>query len=180
MTKDSQLVARKPDDLESSLRALPRENLLQMAKTALTRLATAQEKLSLPLVLLDDKVTAQTRFVEIEGALLKQTITIQSGLIVYDPLNLELVCCEPPNVTWDIQPCREGDLLDLQQVVKSGADQVQVRTWLKKLRAAEDAPQAPLEIKIVNAHQIGKIDKALKVSRDSDGKLTGATIMPIE
>jgi hypothetical protein len=96
-----------------------------------------------------------------------------------DPLNLELVCCEPPTVTWDVQPCREGDLLDLQRVVKSGQDQVQVRTWLKKLRAAEDAPQPVLEVKLVNAEQIGATPKVLTVKRSDDGTLTGAVSQPI-
>jgi hypothetical protein len=36
---------------------------------------------------------------------------------------------------------------------------------------ARAEPAQPLEIKIVNADQIGRIDKAMKVSRDSDGKL---------
>jgi hypothetical protein len=43
----------------------------------------------------------------------------------------------------------------------------------------ETQPQV-LEVTIANAQEIGKIDKALKVSRDEDGRLTGATIVPIE
>lgn len=60
--------------------------------------------------------------------------------------------------------------MDLQRVVKSGQDQVQVRDWLKKLRAAEQAPK-PVEIKIVKADQIGKVDRFLTIKRDSDGKM---------
>ncbi len=64
-------------------------------------------------------------------------------------------------------------------MVTSGQDQVQVRDWLKKLRAAEDAPKAPLEIKIVNASEIGKVDKILTIKRDSEGKMTGAVAQAV-
>jgi len=37
----------------------------------------------------------------------------------------------------------------------------------------------PLEIRVVNASEIGNVDKMMKVSRDDTGKLTGAIIAPI-
>jgi hypothetical protein len=103
----------------------------------------------------------------------KATVTCQSPLIVYDPANKELIH-SPPNVTWDVQPCREGDLLNAMEVVRDGNAKVQFRKWLGKLRQAEEKAQAPLEIKIVNASELVPT-KEIKISRDSDGRLTGAT-----
>ena len=60
----------------------------------------------------------------------------------------------------------------------SGADVVAIREFIKIVRDEIAQPQK-LEVTITNAHEIGKIDKALKVSPDSEGKLTGATIVPI-
>jgi hypothetical protein len=42
----------------------------------------------------------------------------------------------------------------------------------------ESQPQ-PLQIEIVNAREIGATEKVLSIKRDSDGKLSSATSMPI-
>ena len=71
-------------------------------------------------------------------------------------------------------------MLDLQRVVKSGQDQMQVRTWLKKLRAAEDAPQPVLEVKIVNADELRAPDKVISIKRnDTTGEMTGAVVQSV-
>jgi hypothetical protein len=40
-------------------------------------------------------------------------------------------------------------------------------------------PAQPLEIKIVNAREIGAVEKILTVKRDDSGKLSGAVSQPI-
>ena len=40
-------------------------------------------------------------------------------------------------------------------------------------------PAQPLEIKIVNAWEIGAVEKILTVKRDDSGKLSGAVSQPI-
>jgi hypothetical protein len=46
------------------------------------------------------------------------------------------------------------------------------------VRAADapPAPGEPLKIEITNASEIGKVDRVLQISRDSDGKISGATV----
>ena len=105
---------------------------------------------------------------------MKATVTCQSPLVVYDPANNELIHA-PATATLDVSPCREGDLLNAMEVVRDGNAQVQFRKWCEKLRqGAEEKAPAPLEIKIVNAAELVPT-KEIKISRDSDGRLTGAT-----
>ena len=47
------------------------------------------------------------------------------------------------------------------------------------LRILRDPPAPPLEIKIVNAKEVFSPAKILSVKRDDSGKLSGATIEPI-
>jgi len=80
----------------------------------------------------------------------------------------------------NVEAASEGDLIEMERWLSqngSGNDVVAIREFIAIVR---DEIAQPLAITITNAHEIGKIDKAPKVSRDSDGKLTGATIVPIE
>jgi len=175
MTSTAQLQRGAPQKNGAALdlKKMSRPRLEQMFNRTCQLLAHAVDRLSRPLVLLDDKACSQTRFVEISGAILKATLTCQNGRTVYDPLNLELVCCEPPTITWDVQPCREGDLLNAMEVVRDGNAKVQLRKWCEKLRQADEA-QAPLEIKIVNASEIGgSAPRVFTVKRDDTGKMSG-------
>ena len=36
-----------------------------------------------------------------------------------------------------------------------------------------------MEIKIVNAREIGEVEEILTVKRDDDGKMTGAAVVPV-
>ena len=59
----------------------------------------------------------------------------------------------------------------------SGADVVAIREFLRMVR--QDAQPQPLEIRVINAEQIGATPKVLTVNRSDDGKLTGAISQPI-
>jgi len=154
------------------LRKMSRGALERLAQAGAQLVAAMSERLSTPLVLLDDQVTSQTKFVEIAGALVKSTLTCQSPLIVYDPAHSELIYM-PAIATLDVSPAREGDLLNAMEVVKECNAKVQLRKWWEKLRRADEA-QAPLEIKIVNASEIGSsAQRVFTVKRDDSGKMTG-------
>lgn len=47
------------------------------------------------------------------------------------------------------------------------------------LSLRRDEPAQPLEIKIVNASEIGRVDKIMTVKRDDTGNLTGAVVQAI-
>jgi len=66
-------------------------------------------------------------------------------------------------------------LLDALESARSSA-RLRVGEFLRIVR---NEPAQPLEIRVVNASEIGNVDKMMKVSRDDTGKLTGAIIAPI-
>jgi len=50
---------------------------------------------------------------------------------------------------------------------------------MDEARRVGEQPAKPLRVEIVNAAELGKVDKAMRVTRDNTGKLTGAVITPI-
>ena len=90
-----------------------------------------------------------------------------------------VVHCVPDRISLNLAPATLGELLDCQRELEkngSGAARLQVAEFIAHLRR-ESEPQ-PLQISIVNAAEFTK-DKAMKVSRDDTGRLTGAVIVPI-
>jgi hypothetical protein len=64
-----------------------------------------------------------------------------------------------------ITPASEGDLLDALERVK-GSARLRIQEFLRIVR---DEPAQPIAIHIVNAREIGSIEKILTVKRDDDG-----------
>lgn len=158
---------------------LSRRELEQLVQTSGQLLREMAERLAAPLVLLDDRISSQTKFVEISGALVKATVTCQSPLIVYDPASNELIH-SPATATLDVSLCREGDLLNAMAVVKDGNAKVQLRKWCEKLRQADEPKaQAPLQVEILNPEKIGATPKVITVKRNDSGQLTAAVSQPI-
>jgi len=89
--------------------------------------------------------------------------------------------CTPDRVSVNIAPATLGELLDCRRELEKGTGNgeawMRVSEFIAHMR--QEAEPQPLQIEIVNASEIGKADKALKVSRDDTGKLTGAIIAPI-
>jgi hypothetical protein len=61
---------------------------------------------------------------------------------------------------------------------KTAAASIKLRSK-NSCEIVRDEPAQPMEIKIVNASEIGKVDKIMTVKRDSDGKLSGAVLQPV-
>jgi hypothetical protein len=146
---------------------------VSLVKLAATELVNATVSLRRPLYI-DETASSQTVFREIVGTLIKITATCQSGPIIFDPSQNELIYRQPV-VTCDVVPCREADLIDAAKVARTGQDEVQIRRWIGKLRQADEAPK-PIEIKIVNANELAPAGKVMTVKRDSSGKLSGAVV----
>ncbi len=149
----------------------------QVALAAATALART---LDAPRKILEAKTVSQTVFRKCGPIVLKCEVSLITHDLVYNPARNQLIDYRPPEPSFNASVCTEADLLDVQRDLEkygSGKDRVDFREWLSAVRG--ESP-APLQITITNADQIGKIGKALKVSRDSDGKLTGAVIAPIE
>jgi len=47
------------------------------------------------------------------------------------------------------------------------------------LRIVRDEPAVPLEVRVVNAEQVGATPKVVTVKRSDDGKVVGAMTQPI-
>ena len=75
-----------------------------------------------------------------------------------------------------IVPATEADLIDAGKAAPingTGADQVASREFLRIVR---NEPAQPLEIRVVNAGEVGTSAKVLTVKRDDTGKMTGAVV----
>jgi hypothetical protein len=79
-------------------------------------------------------------------------------------------------VNLSIVPATEADLIDAEKAAAingTEADQVAIR---KFLRIVHNEPAQPLEIRVVNASEVGTSAKVLTVKRDDTGKMTGAVV----
>src|SRR5262249_5277310 len=178
MTSNAQLRAPQKNGDAPDLRKLSRPQLEQAFTQACKLLAAAADRFSTPIVL-DGAGTRNVLFCEIERRILKMEVETLSPRVRFDLMKYE-VTYSPPAVRASVHAALEGDLLDAQRVVKSGHDQVQIRKWIGKLRQADEVQaRAPIEIKVLNASEIGSVDKVLTVKRDSDGKLSGAVLQPV-
>ena len=105
----------------------------------------------------NDSVT----FCQVGNAVLKVCSQSITGNLSYNVARNALNCSRD-RVTVSIAPASEGDLLDALESAK-GSARLRVEEFLRIVR---DEPVQPLEIRVVNASEIGKVDKVLKVSRD--------------
>jgi hypothetical protein len=96
-------------------------------------------------------------------------------VILFINVARKVVNCSRDRVTVSIAPATEADLLDALESVK-GSARLRVQEFLRIVRAE---PAQPLEIKIVNASEIGKVDKIMTVKRDDTGKLSGAVVQSV-
>jgi hypothetical protein len=113
-------------------------------------------------------------FCQVGNAVLKVCSQSLTGDLVYNVAR-NVVTCSRDRVTVSIAPASEGDLLDALESVK-GSARLRVQEFLRIVR---DEPAQPLEIKIVNASEIGKVDKIMTVKRDDTGKLSGAVVQAV-
>jgi hypothetical protein len=113
-------------------------------------------------------------FCQVGKAVLKVCSQSLTGDLVYNVAR-NVVTCSRDRVTVSIAPATEGDLLDALESVK-GSARLRVQEFLRIVR---DEPAQPLEITIVNASAIGKVDKVITVKRDDSGKLTGAVVQAV-
>jgi hypothetical protein len=87
----------------------------------------------------------------------------------------------PDRPTINLAVATEAELLDVQRALELNGDgeaRVSIREFLKLVRQ-ETEPAEPMQIEIVNAKEVFAPAKTLVVKRDSEGKLSGATIEPI-
>jgi hypothetical protein len=113
-------------------------------------------------------------FCQVGNAVLKVCSQTSSSDLVYNVAR-NVVNCSRDRVTVSIAPATEADLLDALESVK-GSARLRVQEFLRIVRAE---PAQPLEIKIVNASEIGKVDKIMTVKRDDTGKLSGAVVQSV-
>lgn len=91
-----------------------------------------------------------------------------------------VVRCMADRVSVNIAPATLAELLECQrELEKNGSGEARVRVAEFIALARQGSEPQPLEIKIVNASEIGKVDKVMTVKRDSDGKLSGAVMQSI-
>ena len=113
-------------------------------------------------------------FCHVRNAVLKVSSQSITAELSYNVAR-NVVRCSRDHVTVCIEKASEGDLLDALESVK-GSARLRVQEFLRIVR---DEPAQPLEIKIVNASEIGKADKVLTVKRDDSGKLSGAVVQSV-
>jgi hypothetical protein len=117
------------------------------------------------------------KYAKVGRDVIKISVQFRNHDLTYNPARHEFAGALPQPVI-SIEPASEGDLLEMERWLSqngSGADVVAIRELIAIVR---DESSKPLEIKILNAAEFTK-DKAMKVSRDDTGRLTGAVIVPI-
>jgi len=77
-----------------------------------------------------------------------------------------------------IERPNQSELEEAIQATQDYETRVGLRTLIDHLRA-EEAPREPLQIEIINADKIGKVDKIISVKRDDAGKMTGAVLQAV-
>jgi len=110
-------------------------------------------------------------FCKVGNAVLKVCSQSISGDFVYNVARNTLNCSRD-RVTVSIAPASEGDLLDALESAK-GSARLRVQEFLRIVR---DEPAQPLEIRVVNASEVGTGVRVLSVKRDDDGKMSGAIV----
>jgi hypothetical protein len=106
---------------------------------------------------------------------IKISIQFRNYDLTYNPARQEFAGALPQPVI-SIEAASEGDLLDLERSLTkngTGADLVAVRELLRIVR---DEPAQPLEIRVVNASEVGAGVRVLTVKRDDDGKMSGMVV----
>jgi hypothetical protein len=167
MTKDSQLVARDKNTAELA-RAVT-QSTAQAVADAMWR-ALDQDRTLIKGGESNDGVT----FCQVGKAVLKVSSQSITGYLRYNVAR-NAVSCSRDRVMVEIAPATEYDLLDALESVK-GSARLRVQEFLRIVR---DEPAQPMEIKIVNASEIGKVDKIMTVKRDDTGKLSGAVVQSV-
>ena len=118
-------------------------------------------------------------FAKIGRAVLKVSIKFRNYDLAYNPARREFYGALPqPMIA--VEPAAEGDLVDMERWLSqngTGADVVAIREFIAIVREA--VQPHPLEIKIVNAREVGATEKILTVRRDDTGKLSGAVTQPV-
>lgn len=142
--------------------------------TAESTLAAVLKWLDQPRTLLKGGEEKSITFCRVGNAVLKVCSQSLSGDLIYNVAR-NVVHCSRDHVTVSIAPASEGDLLDALESVK-GSARLRVEEFLRIVR---DEPAQPMEIKIVNASEIGTSEKILRVTGDDSGKMTGAAIVPV-
>jgi hypothetical protein len=118
-------------------------------------------------------------FARVGDTILRVSSEVEKQPIVFNWAQ-NVVHCVPDRVSINIAPATIGELLDCQRELErngSGEARVRVAEFIAFMRQ-ETQPQ-PLEIKIINAREVGAVDKVLTIKRDSEGKLSHATSMPV-
>jgi len=110
-------------------------------------------------------------FCKVGKAVLKVCSQSISGDLSYNVAR-NVVNCSRDRVTVSIAPATEGDLLDALEICK-GSARLRIKELLQIVR---DEPAQPLEIKIVNASEVGTGVRVLTVKRDDAGKMSGAVV----
>jgi hypothetical protein len=155
-------------------------DLAHMSKSARTIEALARH-LATDRVLIDGSTQRSgVTFARVGDTVLRVSSEVEKQPVVFNWAQ-NIVHCVPDRVSINIAPATLGELLDCQRELEkngSGEARVRVAEFIAHLRR-ESEPQPPLQIEILNAKEIGKMDKAMKVSRDDTGRLTGAIIAPI-
>jgi hypothetical protein len=165
-------------------------DLAQYARNVAQAQATVTEKairdavlavLDRPLSLIKaDRPTKENiSFARIGRAVVKVSVKEKFYDLTYNPARREYTGALPQPVI-NIEPASEGDLLDMERwlsVNGTGADVVAIRDFIAMVRA--DAQPQPVEIRVINAEEIGTAPRVITVKRSDDGKLTGAITQPL-
>jgi hypothetical protein len=182
MSKDSQLATRSDNG---------HTDLAQYARKVAQAQAQVTEKvirdsivavLDQPVALIKgnpNPTKENISFARVGRAVVKIAVKFRNYDLTYNPARREFSGALPqPMIA--VEAASEGDLIDMKRWLSqngTGADVVAIREFVAIVRQ-ETQPQ-PLAIQIVNAKEIGSVEKILTVKRDDSGKMTGAAVVPI-
>src|SRR5262245_28508702 len=83
----------------------------------------------------------------------------------------------PANVNVSSDYLTEADIEETLRVTQDYEARVRLRNYLNLIRAIKAEPE-PLAVKLVNPGAVGS-EKAIRITRDDNGKITGAVTQPL-
>ena len=134
--------------------------------------------------IIGSKPYANQSFQVIGGKIIKATLVIVSAeVFCKDEISGEIAekaliggSISAPNIRLSLTEATESDLLTAKQASPEQSDNIDA--LIKVLRESDKPTAPPLRVEITNASEFSK-DTVLRVQRDEDGKLTGATAVKV-
>ena len=155
-------------------------DLAQLSKAGGSLLALVEHLQSDRLLIEGGTHRGGTTFAKVGDTVLRVSSEVERHPLVFNWAQ-NVVRYAPDRVSVNIAPTTLAELLDCQRELEkngSGEARVRVAEFINFMRQ-ETEPAEPMKIEIVNAKEVFAPAKTLVVKRDSEGKMSGATIEPI-